>query len=218
MRLLIEVDTNGLPSLLSHVTLMQTKTNGVSTNATQVLVVDDSKIPFYEGIEERDGKLIGTRIATVGYDMPRNFDPTVQSNLVPIVATNMSIPPGSVTASNIEVYVNGQTTRPPQLVETYYLTWPLDGGLGPNLAVQATNSPLDLDAFHRSNPFRHAFHPMHGAGYAITRSLLIQFDDTSEIDLLQGRYQEQITGLAAEPLTAQGDITLRRISSVGTLQ
>jgi len=218
MRILVEVDTNGVASLLAHVTLMQTKTNSVTTNATRVLVVDDSKIPYFEGVEERDGKAIGTRLATVGYDMPRNFDPAVQANLAPIVATNLNIPVGSVTAADIANYVNAQTTRPPELAEVYYFTWPLDGGIGPNQLVQTTNAPLNLDVFHRSNPFRHAYHPKHGAGYAITRGLTIQFDGTTETDLLQGTYAEQINGLAAEPITVQGDISLRRISTVGVLQ
>jgi len=219
MRILVEVDTNGIASLLSQVILMQTKTNATDTNQTQVLVVDDSKIPYYQGVEERDGKLVGLRLSTVGYDMPRNFEPAVQTALVPIVATTMSIPEGSVTASNIEVYVNAQSTRPPELVESYYLTWPLEGGVGSGQSVQTTaTGPLDLDAFHRSNPFRHAFHPRHGAGYAITRSLTITFDNSTNTDLLNGTYQEQVTGLASQPIVAQGQITLQRISPVGTVQ
>ena len=219
MRILIQVDTNGMASLLSQVILMQTKTNGVNTNQTQVLVVDDSKIPYYEGVEERDGKLVGLRLSTVGYDMPRNFDPSVQSALVPIVATNMNIPASSVTASNIALYVNAQSTRPPELVEDYYLTWPLNGGLGPNQAVQTPDgNPLSLDVFHRSNPFRHAYHPKHGAGFAITRSLTISLGSSTNMDLLNGTYQEQLTGLASHPIVAQGQITLQRISPVGTVQ
>lgn len=217
MRILIHVDDTGAASLLSHVTVMQTKTADESVPAEEVLVLDEAKIPFFEGIETRGGKRVGRRIESVTYDIPRDYSPTVQTALLEeVAAASEEIPDAdSVTAEDIELYLNAQTERPPDLAEAYRLSWPLEGGLGPDAVVQTSSeAPLSLDPFHRSNPFRHAFHPRHGAGYAITRHVTVTFDGTDLPEQLRGRYEENIGGLAAASLTVRGTITLARISKV----
>lgn len=79
-------------------------------------------------------------------------------------------------------------------------------------------SPLILDPFHRSNPFRHAFHPSHGAGYAIMRDLIITFDEKQQAGILVGTYEETVTGLTAVPLVMKGRIRMQRVSEEGDLQ
>ena len=211
IEIILHSDGTNPPVLLSHILFMKTKTSDEEITPEPVLVLDEAKIPYFEGIEERDGKLVGRRIESVAYDLPRKLDLVTQAALA--TAHGLS------TAAELQAYVNGQTKRPPELVEDYYLTWPLEGTLEPNGEVH-TASPLSLDPFHRSNPFRHAFHPSHGAGYAIERSFTITFDDTSEDGLLRGTYQESVTGLtaSANPLKVQGSIVLRRISDVAVLQ
>ncbi len=218
VKLLIHVGESGSPSLLSHVMLMQTKTADPSVAPARVLVVDETKIPFYEGIEERNGKRIGRRLETTSYDLPRKMDTATQSAL--------AAKEGLTTEDAVRAFVNGQSSRPPTLAENYALAWPLAGGLGPDAIVRtsqpalgdAAAQPLRLDPFHRSNPFRHAFHPHHGAGFAIERHFSIAFDPAYEPGLLRGTYLETITGLTAFPLQARGAVTLQRISTVGTLQ
>ncbi|MGI9244347.1 MAG: hypothetical protein ACR2RV_26345, partial [Verrucomicrobiales bacterium] len=217
MRILIHVDAGGQASLVSEVTLMQEKNAAPETEPSRVLVVDDSKLSNFEGIEERDGKLIGLRLSTVGYDMPRDMDPGVQTEVVDEVAAADNIDPTDVTLEQILTWVDGQSERPVSLAENYVLSWPLTGGLGSGETL-TTTSDLVLDPFHRSNPYRHAFHPRHGTGFAISRSLTIAIDTTTETDFFTGTYQETISGLADRKITAQGMLSLRRISMVGLLQ
>ncbi|MGI9243643.1 MAG: hypothetical protein ACR2RV_22795, partial [Verrucomicrobiales bacterium] len=151
MRILVHVDSGGKATLIQHVTIMQQE-------GKQVLVVDDSKISNYQGVETRNGKLVGLRISTVGYDMPRDWSTTAQMDLVAAVAEANSVDPADVTSEMIMNYVDALDQRPPDLDEAYELTWPLDGDFDSGLT---TAQPLNLDPFHRSNPFRHAFHPSH---------------------------------------------------------
>lgn len=221
MQVIIHVDGTGAPSLLGHVMVMKTKTADPGVPSEEVLVLDETKIPYFEGIETRGGKRVGRRIESVAYDLPRNDDPTVQSALRDeVAAADPSIGgTNNVTAAEIHAYLSAQTSRPRDLVESYHLRWPLEGSLGPGAVVRtSTNAPLTLDPFHRSNPFRHAYHPNHAAGYPLTRSLTIAFDSTQAAGLLQGTYQESITGLAAHAVTARGKIVLNRISSVTQTQ
>jgi hypothetical protein len=97
----------------------------------------------------------------------------------------------------------------------------LEGTFGPaNRIGTSTNSPLRLDAFHRTNPFRHAYHPQHGAGYDLSRSITVQLDGTyqSGSGRLEGAYEEVTRGLATAPLVSRGRISLQRVSLVPTLR
>jgi hypothetical protein len=220
VQIVIHVDSNGTPSLLSHVMVMQTETADETVDPEMVLVVNEEKIPFFEGIEERGGKRIGRRIETVSFDMPRKTDLVTQSNLLAEVGaafnfTNVN----QVAESNLVAYVNSRSSRPPALVEDYHLSWPMDGGLAPGNAIQTpANQPLTQDAFHRSNPFRHAFHPQHGAGFAIERTIRLAFDQDLEAGRLTGVYEETTEGLAAMTIQTEGTFMLDRVSDVGELQ
>lgn len=71
IRVLLHSDATGKVTLLSQVTIMQTKTADPAVAPEPVLVVDPRKIPFFEGVKERNGKRVGIRVQTVAYDMPR---------------------------------------------------------------------------------------------------------------------------------------------------
>lgn len=215
MRIIIHVDANGNASLLSHVMFMQSKTADPTVKAEEVLVVDEAKIPFFEGIETRGGQKVGKRIETTSYDLPRETDTETQAALVSASAAALGIDTSALTEADIRTYLNGQATRPPALVEKYYRSWALIGGFSPGALITST---LTMDPFHRSNPFRHAYHPKHGTGYAITRNLTLRLDAKYEAGVLAGTYEETITGLAAMPLKTKGSITLRKLSEVTTLQ
>ncbi|HUF61522.1 MAG TPA: hypothetical protein VMN36_05555 [Verrucomicrobiales bacterium] len=222
MRLIVHADDAGNASLLGHVLFMQTKTADESVPAVPVLVVDEAKLPFFEGIETRHGKKVGRRIESVAYDLPRRDDPDTQSGIIDeVAAENDEIAgPDEVTAEDIELFLNARTSRPPALVESYHLTWPLEGGLQAGGVLRTGDgSPLTLDPFHRSNPFRHAFHPQHGAGFAISRSFTISFDaETASSDMLTGLYQESVSGLAASAISTRGTVRFVRFSTVTELQ
>jgi len=219
MQIIVHVASNGVPSLLSHVMVMQTKTADDGIPPRTVLVVNEQKIPFFEGIEERGGKQVGRRIETVSFDMPRMFDVTTQTNLLIEVATALVINVGAVTESDIAAYVNSRQGRPPDLVESYHQTWPLDGGVAPGNAIQTpSNKPLTQDPFHRSNPFRHAYHTSHGAGFALQRTIRLSFDPNYAAGRLTGVYEETTEGLSAMPIKSEGQFTLERISDEGELQ
>lgn len=256
LRMILHADASGNVSLLSHVMLMQTKTADESVAAESVLLVNEEKIPFYEGIEQREGKRVGVRFESTSYDMPRDYVPTAQEAIRSQVGdfirqTDAGFLDVDLTAYQVQLWVEQQATRPISLTENYRLRFPLVGGLGVNKELRTaeaftdsnqdgvfgdgnvanTQEPytdandngqwdgdfLTLDTYHRSNPFRHAFHPQHTVGRNIRRNFVIQFDATGSTDLLRGTYTETVTGLGSVPLVSKGDITLQRITPVSTL-
>ncbi|MCP5518274.1 MAG: hypothetical protein H7A45_13550 [Verrucomicrobiales bacterium] len=228
IQIIIHVDGGGNPSLLSHVLFMQTKTADESVPAEPVLVVDEDKIPYFEGIAERGGRQVGRRIETAAYDMPLLYDASAQPvSLLTVIAEvhryddgKGNPDPTKVTDDDLAAYVRDAASRPAGFVEQYATSWPLDGGLGPGAIVRtADGAELVLDPYHRSNPFRHAFHPRHGTGIRITRAISITFDDTNADGLLTGTYTESLDGLTnlGVPLVASGPLTLRRVSDIGAL-
>ena len=220
MRILVHVDAAGRPVLLSHVILMQTKTASPQVSAEPVLVVNESQISQFEGIQERAGKKVGIRYETVSFDMPRDLRAAVQPASV---ISSIQTAKGYTTAAMVtDADVNGyfsldtRESRPTDLQEIYYPVWPLGGQLGAGMTLTTAQS-LGLDPFHRSNPFRHAFNPQHTVGYDITRSFQITFEATQEPGLLNGSYRETTRGLARQDLVSTGRIVLRRVSRVATL-
>ncbi len=199
--------------LLSQVTIMQTKTADPTVPPVPVLVVDAARIPFFDGIKERNGKRVGMRLEAVTYDMPRLMDATSQAALLADPAY-----PG-LTASGLAAFLASRTTRPPSLAETYQLTLDLAGAPGAGHAITTYPGTLVLDPFHRSNPFRHAYHHDHSNGPAITREMEIDFDPSQSIgDHLSGGYKETIKGLIQSNLVLTGRVEFQRISPVDALQ
>jgi hypothetical protein len=198
--------------LLSQVTVMQTKTADPAVKPVQVLVVDPARIPFFEGIKERNGKRVGVRIEAVTYDMPRRMDAVSQSAIL-----NDPAYPG-LTAAGLPAFLVSRTVRPPSLREVYALSLTLTGTVAPGATISTAAGSLNLDPFHRSNPFRHAYHQQHSGGAAISRDLRIDFDPEQPVgDTLRGTYSETIRGLINSNLTLTGRVELRRISSVASL-
>ncbi|MFT4638204.1 MAG: hypothetical protein ACI8T1_001523 [Verrucomicrobiales bacterium] len=235
LRVLFHSDATGAVSLLSRVTIMQTKTADPAIAPETVLIVDQAKIPFFEGIQERDGKRVGVRIEAVSYDMPRRTDIVSQSSgagdLVDMIVAESRDPSttwasgaglyqtrAAVTQTGIDSYLLFRAIRPPTLKESYALSLAVDGAIGAGKTVRTKGGTLTLDPFHRSNPFRHAFHQSNSRGPQITRELTIVFDAAQTIpDLLLGSYRETIKGLIKSDLTLTGKIELRRVSPVATL-
>jgi hypothetical protein len=201
--------------------LMQTKSAGPAVAPDPVLVVNEARLNQFEGIQERDGKKVGIRYETACFDMPRDLRAAQQpaSLLATIAKDKEYTDPSLVTDDDVGSWLNARSSRPTDLQEVYFRTWPLEGHPGPGQTViTSTAKPLTLDPYHRSNPFRHAYHPQHGTGYTITRSLSITFDATHDPGMLTGTYQEITRGLARQDITSRGKIALRRVSTVANLQ
>ena len=224
MQIFIHVDSAGQARLVPRSILMQTKTASPDITPTQVLVVDETRIPYLDGVQERsDGTRVGLRLETVTFDLPRDLSAAhLSASLRGKVATAQGVAnPADVADADVLAYfaLASRSSRPPDLPETYYLSWPLDGQLGVGRTMgTGASSPLTLDAFHRSNPFRHAFHPQHGAGYTVSRSFSITFDAAPDPTILTGTYQETTRGLSRQEIVSKGGISLRRISTADTLQ
>lgn len=251
LRLLLHSDASGAVRLLSQVTIMQTKTADPQIAPVPVLVVDQAKIPFFEGIKERNGKRVGLRLESVAFDMPRKLDAASQDALIedpefllltdlsPELQDALSQNPLTRTTAQTDLiaantaaidaakstipsllpgYLESRDSRPPKLVEDYQLTLPMTGAIGSGKTVQTQAGKLVLDPFHRSNPFRHAYHPHHARGPAITREITIVFDATQSVtDRLHGTYTETIQKLTKSNITLTGSIEMRRVSAVATL-
>ena len=248
MRILLHSDSSGTVRLLSQVSVMQTKTADPELPSAPVLVVDPAKISFFEGVKERRGKRVGLRIEAIAYDMPRKLDGVSQGNLIedPKFLTLTTLSPSlqaalgqdpstrtqaqknlitssgsAIAAAKLTIpgllpnYLISSTGRPPKLVEAYDLTAPMGGAVG---AGQTVTGSLTLDPYHRSNPFRHAFHHDLVKGPQITRTLSVTFDaDQAVSGRLRGTCTETINGLIKSNLTLTGRVELSRVSAVDSL-
>lgn len=209
IRVLLHSDASGAVTLLSQVTVMQTKSADPDVRPVPVLVADPAQIPFFEGVEERDGKLVGMRVESVTYDMPRKFDAESQAAIL----SDPAYP--DLTEEGIRDFLIARSSRPPSLAEVYHTTWPMEGAVGVGKTVQGS---FDLDPYHRSNPFRHAFHRNHVNGPNITRSMTITFDaDQNASDDLYASFSETIVGLIQSNLTLTGRVKFSRVSTVDAL-
>ena len=200
--------------------MMQTRTADPSVAPIPVLVVSESQIPFFEGIEERGGKKVGVRFETAFFDMPRNWTEASQRpELLQAVQQELKLGTNTVDARNLFDFLAARPSRPPQLNEVYWDRWPLEGTWAPGGGARTrADAPLLLDPFHRSNPFRHAFHPQHGAGYPIRRAFVLSLDNTPFQGELTGTYEETISGLATADLVYRGKVSLQRLSDVADLR
>ncbi|MGJ8640237.1 MAG: hypothetical protein ACSHYA_12680 [Opitutaceae bacterium] len=219
LRLILHSNDLGEVSLLSQVTVMQTKTADADVESEPVLVVDPAQIPYFEGIQERNGKRVGLRIQSVAYDMPRKLDLTTQSALVTKAAA--AVPPETLAGeADVLDYLIQSNLRPSTLVEDYHLSLILEGALGAGKTVQtAADRPLVLDPFHRSNPFRHVYHQQHARGTNVTRTITVLFDDEQPIaDQLTGTYFETLLGVTKSTLELSGRVKFQRVSLVTTLE
>lgn len=242
IRLLLHSDDSGKVRLLSQVTIMKSRSADPSVTPASVLVVDDERIPFFEGIKERNGKKVGIRLEAVAFEMPRDTSRTAQEDenqqdgvvddLIDFIVAE-SISPSSdwrdgtgryatrsaVTQAAIDSYLLFRNLRPPSLKEVYHSTLPCDGALGAGKTVQTRPGTLSMDGFHRANPFRHAFHQKHAKGPRITRELSIVLNPEQAVpDRLLGTYREEITGLTKSRIALTGDIKMQRVTNVGTLE
>jgi len=247
-RIILHSDSGGAVRLLSQVTLMQTKSADPALTPDPVLVVNPAKIGIFEGIKERNGKRVGLRVEAVTYDMPRKLDAASQGNLIEdpkfLMLTTLSAPlqaalstdpsirtqaqkdliaanTAAINAAKATIpnllpnYLASSAGRPPKLAEAYELTLPMSGSVGAGQTLQAS---FTLDPFHRSNPFRHAYHHDLSKGPQISRVLSVVFDADQPVPgVLQGTCTEVISGLIKSNLTLSGRVTLKRISTVETL-
>ena len=235
LQILLHSNREGDVNLLSQVTVMQTRTADASLPSEPVLVVDPAQIPFFEGIKKRNGKRVGVRLESVAFDMPRTLADDTQADLLDVIeataASNTTTWSDATShadidrndlnaiAAAVDSYLTFTSGRPSSLQEAYDLQLSLDGNLGEGKTVRTRSGTLILDQFHRSNPFRHAFHKKHAKGPKITRELSLVFDSTQSIsDRLTGTYNEEISGLTKSTLTLTGDLILQRVSSVDRLQ
>jgi hypothetical protein len=249
LRVMLHSDAGGQVRLLSQVTLMRTKTADPEISSESVLVVDSARIPFFEGVKERNGKRVGVRLDSIAYDMPRKLDADSQGGMIndpnflaltalssalqtalakdpsirtPAEVTHIGNSSSAINSAKAGIpgllpnYLVSRKIRPSKLTESYRKSLPASGSIG---AGQAVTAALTLDPFHRSNPFRHAYHQNLAKGPNVQRTLTFTFDATQAVaDRLTGSFTETLHGLIKSDLTVSGRIEFRRISPAATLE
>ncbi|MCH1509221.1 MAG: hypothetical protein L7T84_08465, partial [Akkermansiaceae bacterium] len=241
LRILMHSNEAGEVHFLSQVTVMQTKSADPEVAPVPVLVVDPARIPFFEGVRERGGKRVGLRLEAVAFDMPRDTSIDGQSDgdpadgdddLIDRVVAESTSPStkwlsgagqytdrASVDQAALQSYILFRSIRPPALKEIYKNSLPMNGALGAGKTVATHPGSLVLDPFHRSNPFRHAYHQNLPKGPQIVRELTIVFDAEQPVPgRLRGTYREEVDGLIKSRLTVTGTINLKRANSVSILE
>ena len=204
-RVILHSDVVGQVRLLEHVTLMQKQRASEDLPKEYVVVIDDSKIGDFIGIEERGGKLVGKRFDTAAYDLPR--DP--------------------IPAADID---SGGGFDPSTLSDVYLLSLDLTGTLAPGGVVTTTPGSLIIDPWHRTNPYRHVFNPDHRKGFRIGREMRFEVDASGSPQAaraagfgnttLTGIFEEEVSGLmkSGDTHQARGRFTLQRVSDATELQ
>ncbi len=249
LRVMLHSDAGGQVRLLSQVTMMRTKTANSEIAAEPVLVVDSARIPFFEGVKQRNGKRVGVRFDSIAYDMPRKLDagsqdgmindpnflalttlsPALQTALAkdasvrtPAEKTLITTSATAISTAKASIpgllpnYLISRSIRPSKLAEAYRKSLPVSGSVG---AGQSVTAMLVLDPFHRSNPFRHAYHQNLPKGPNVQRMLTLSFDGNQPVaDRLTGSFSETLHGLIKSDLTVSGRIEFRRISPAATLE
>lgn len=208
LRFLLHVDASGQVRLLKQVTLMRRKPGSDVLDPGLVLVTDERRIPLFEGIRHRGDRLVGQRLETASYDLPRRS--ALQSP---------PLPPHPLPTDFDRT----------QLEEDYLTRLDLEGAVGRGKTAKTRPGSMVLDPWHRTHPFRHAFHERHRQGQRIVRDMMFRFDTTTSdaalaetprgVDVLSGAYTESIEGLSkpGEKLWMSGPFQCRRISTVAEL-
>jgi len=203
LRVILHVNGANETHLLSHIVLVRVPGAGSNPDSEELLLTDEDKISrLFDDIKKSGKEPVARRIETVSYDLPRKN------------------PPPDPLPSKFD---------PGTLKHEYASEHLLEGKVGPGETVRTRKGALVLDRWHRSNPFRHAYHDQHKEGYRIVREMEFVFDPTPPdadrslgnygVDSLTGTYQESIEGLVkpGEKITMRGRFTLHRISSVDEL-
>jgi hypothetical protein len=75
MRLILHVDAAGQASLLKSAIMMWQNGENAGDQGQYVLLTDDSLIPNFQGARLRDGRPVGFRVSSIGYDFPQDHLP-----------------------------------------------------------------------------------------------------------------------------------------------
>jgi hypothetical protein len=115
-------------------------------------------------------------------------------------------------------------SNPVNLTENYLRSLPLEGTLAPGGVVSTTPGTFIIDEWHRSNPFKHVFHPSHRQGFRIEREMTFQVDAADSpsaqggadfgVNTLSGVFEETVVGLlkTGEEIESRGRFLLNRIT------
>ncbi len=110
---------------------------------------------------------------------------------------------------------------PTSLAHEYETEHLLEGKLKPGEHIRTRPGKLVIDRWHRTNPYRHAFHPNHTVGFRIVREIELVCDKSnkstkakSSSDTITGTYNESVYGLLKPkvPVVMAGRFALQRIS------
>ena len=212
MRVILHVNAENDTYLLSHVVLAQ------SAGAEEEMLFTDEEDKKDENGKEKLSKL--SEWIKAQKDAGKKF--AVRR----IETVSYDLPRKNLPSGSCEDFDQKE------LKEDYELSHQLEGEVAPGKTV---NGSLVMDKWHRSNPFRHAYHNQHTDGYCIVREIQFAFDEEPSdegksranygVEVLTGSYQETVRcGTKDEAkkqkeieITITGTFTLYKISSVGKL-
>jgi hypothetical protein len=103
----------------------------------------------------------------------------------------------------------------------------LSGTLGTNGTTGTLTATIRLLPDDPLNPYRHHYHPEHGLGYDVTRTLTLRFGAEgpdpgpevafASVGTLSGVWEEEIAGLAQELVRVRGSFRLRRLADASAV-
>ncbi|NNC90881.1 MAG: hypothetical protein HKN80_00175, partial [Acidimicrobiia bacterium] len=204
LRVLLHCDETGTVKLLKQATIMfqegvEGPTEATTTPGNFVLVVNDERLSEFTGSSLRDGVPVGTRVSTVAYD----FDGNSQ------VLSGGGLGPGQMLETAL-------TLAPTAPTNPFQHRYHPDHNVLSEEGVPFAGDPASVDGLSSPQRFEE---------FSIERAIRLVFDTPDLLadpeagqDFLTGTFEETLSGLHFQDIKVQGQLELRRLSTIGTIE
>jgi hypothetical protein len=202
LNLILHQDSGGQVRLLKQVVMMyrEATLNPDGTTAApgrSVALTQDSLIPNFSGVTQRDGSKVGRRISAAGFDYSASANTDFNDTALKCQGTI----PGTVTCNLLLDSSSAGTAPTNPFLHRYH---PDHDNLAADYLTfkqEANRIQRDITIVFEATPRVNPDNPPPGWG----------------VSLLGGTYTEHIKGLAKGPIKVEGDFTLTLVTDVNVL-